>query len=683
MIVARVVIVALVTLVGAVGSAQDAPSKGTPADSDQLTGSPEASDGEAKPVPRRRALGQRELLGGPIELDEAWFGAMAAHTASDNSGAVAKMDEVVQVRTTMGVPNLFHMSDVALLLARRAAEADRGAQAKELIARAALLAPDNPNVPLLRADLAWTLDDIEGGVFANARQGLKMQMAHPGGRMLVMGRIYSALIMALYWSVIFFAVAMLARHGPLLTHDAGLLAPKSIRGRPFAVLGLTALVVAPLSVGMGLVLMGLVWLVMLWPYYSHAERSVAALMAIAVAVTPQLNGRYQAALSFAASPQADLYECYYGRCPQPVRDRLEAKWEASGDPLYGTAVALYKKRYGEATGNTQELNFAVVGFNRAVQADEQSYVANVNLANAKYSRANRECKFRGGALPRLEEIEAIYRQATQLHPRPLEAEFNRGVLLAQAGRADEAKQAFERAAAIDGERVAALQKQSKEQLKGVCPAMFNGNVHLLDALPPALGFTDTVTREPVGNGPILIPFGYLLAGVVDAAFMPMMGGVCALLLILGAFFVRIMRPAYRCHTCGRIASERQRRELAGMDICEHCLFIKIKGAFVDSRDKWLRDRGIAARDERKGLFSKVLNFLMPGFGHMVGGHPIMGLLYLLPFVFGVVLCLGAPAVLPDWSVLDVGGLALNLAGSLVLMVAYVVAGVDVLVRFRA
>ena len=72
--------------------------------------------------------------------------------------------------------------------------------------------------------------------------------------------------MALYWAIFLFGLAMLIRHGKRLAHDFGYILPNAFRGTPFIVLGIAALVVAPLSAGVGLVLMSLAWCVFLFPY---------------------------------------------------------------------------------------------------------------------------------------------------------------------------------------------------------------------------------------------------------------------------------------------------------------------------------------------------------------------------------------------------------------------------------
>ena len=641
---------------------------------------PAADPPSVDPASRAASFGARELLGGTSELDEAWFTAQQHLADSNFDAAFAHLERIAVLRRQLGVPNYFGMADVVLLHAIEAADKGLGAEATTLVDHAGTLAPDSPRVPMVRFEVRLTVDGVSTDAFGDVAEATSLQLSHLSERVLLFGRLAAAGMLAVLWCIVLFGVAMLLRHGSRLAFDLGLILPAAMRGVPFMVLGVVALIGAPLSVGMGLLLMTMAWLVILWPYFALRERIVGAVLAGAVALVPQLNGQYESALLYPASRDEALYRCEYGRCAPPYRARLEAalaRNEATVDEML--ALALQSKRYGAGTPRkVHPLNKAVVSMTVARQRGERSYRAAVNKANALFTRAMRECSARGSSVaPKMDEVDSLYRLATELDPSPVEAEYNRSVMLARLGQQDDADAALGRARALAPERVVVWEAAAAEvELKGGCPKSFNGNVHLVDGLVGVGERADQVRARAAGTGTILVPFGYLLAGIVDASFLPLVGIVVALLLLIGAVFARVLRPAYHCKTCGRVASERIRRELVGLSICERCLFIRIKGSFVDSRDKWLRDRGIQATADLRGVAARVLSFIVPGLGQLVRGHAVRGAVFLVLFVFAGTTLVLSPTLLPDPALVGTAGLGVGILSGVVMAGTYVISAID-------
>jgi len=654
--------------------AQSDPS--TPKDPTDKAGEADGSEASDEDAPEEeRELGARELLGGPAELDDAWFSAMGALARTDFDAAQTFLLQVIEHRKRLGVPNFYAMSDSVLVHAVAAAEKGLNKDALRLLDVAGKLAPDNPRVALTAVEIRLTVDGLYGGIFGDLSDAMKLQLAHLGERTVLTGRLFSTALMTLYWIVVFFGLGMLARHGPQLAHDAGHLLPKAVRGPPLAVLGLVLLIVAPLSIGVGLVLMSMVWCVVMWAYLGGRERAMGIILFLAVAATPALNGRYGLALSYSNSVEEALFQCTHGRCPKPMKDRL-APVASAGGTEEEVALGVLLKRYGAANQKKiLPLHDAVRRLRAASTRDQQSYSAAVNLANALYTRANRECRDTGRK-PRLDDIDKLYVRAATLSEAPLEAEYNRSVLLRQLGEDTEWKEPLQRARTMAPKRITELIKAAGEPSEEDCPPLFNGNIHLIDARPSTAALAARLKSNARSAGPILVPFGYLLAGIVDAAFMPMVGVACALILLLGAGFQRLLTPAFNCTDCGRVACARCRRELKTLDICERCLFIKIKGAFVDSRDKWLRDRGIQAVTDSKLMFGRIITFFIPGFGHLLLGKTVRGTLYLTLFVYVMLLLLAAPSLVPDVGLVGASGLPLGVGAAMSALLMYLIAVLD-------
>ncbi|MFT7624074.1 MAG: hypothetical protein ACI9WU_003260, partial [Myxococcota bacterium] len=565
-------------------------------------------------------LSDQRLLGSADALDQAWFRAADALARKDYVVARAVLAQIVEKRPSLGIPNLFAMSRVAL----QEAEAVGGEHALALAQFAVGMSPDDPRSRMIAARYRLTDQGPSTAVARDFWQAFVLQTRHLDDRILLQGRAAAAGLLTLFLLVILFGVAMVLRHGPRLIHNLGHLLPKAARGLPFVVLGMVAAVLAPLSIGVGLVLMSLAWSAILWAYLSNTERVVGALLAGALVAIPWLNGQVERALTYPASDEATVYQCAYGRCPQSLRDRMAAATLTTPSSLHLTAMALPALRVGAVDGRAGlAVHDAVSRMRQAVQADDQNYAAVVGLANAMYVRANRGCVALGTS-PDLAPVERLYSQAEALSATPLEAVYNRAVVLRQLSHEKPAKETLARANALD-RRTVDLFEKDQPVIAGGCPAAFSGNLHLMSALPTLADLRPVVGD---GTGPVLVPFGYLLAGIVDASFMPLMGGATALILLLGLMFGRLIRPAHRCTDCGRIGCGSCRRELRMLDLCEHCLFLKIKGGFVDSRDKWLRDRKVEASQGLEAVANRGISFVLPGFGHLLLGQAVRGSLYL-------------------------------------------------------
>lgn len=629
-------------------------------------------------------LDGRALLGGTESLDMAWYGGIDALRRNDLGSARVHLGRVVEERRRLGAANFFAMSNALLREARRVWADGRREDGLALVELAGEVAPANPRVPLVSLELRFERSGPQWSMAGDLFRALKAHTRHLGVQVMLTGRWSAATMCALYWIVFLFGVAMLMRHGRRLSHDGGHLLPKSIRGGPLALLGLAGLVVAPLSVGVGLVLMSLAWCVVLWPYLSGRERIVGILFALSVAATPLLNGTYGRALEYPGSEGEALYECFYGRCSIPAVQRLTIAASEDGfTAREGMALGLPLKRYAAADGkHLLPLYDAARQLRGALASDEGSYGAAVGLANALVVSAWRQCRETGMPVRYLEADE-LYQRAQGLSDDPIEAEYNRSILLSWAGRPEDSRELLQQARSRDNRRISPTWLQYQALGEKPCPDGFNANIHLLDVVPPMDELLPgTRDRIAAGSGPILLPMRYLMAGIVDGSFMVIVGLTCALILLVGAVIVRKMRPAFHCVECQTVACGRCRRELRDLHICEDCLFRRIKGGFMSSRDKWLLDRGVELSRDRRRTVGRWLTFVAPGFGHLLMGRTFRGAIFLSLILVGACYAWLGEWLLPDPALAGATGamtraLAIGQVG-----IVYVVAVLDALASRR-
>ena len=631
----------------------------------------------------------RVYLGSTRELDDAWSEAAKRLTDGDVPNALVFLAKAAQLRRDLGVPNFFGMSDIVLAQGQRAADAGRSAEASALVEVADALAPDSPRPPVARARIALTGGDMSlGRAIVDLTAGLARHARDLQSLIVLRGRIGAACMLAVYVTLVLFTLVMVSRHGTRLLHAVSHLLPPPVRGAPFGMVAAVFLVVGPLSVGTGLVLLSFLWLILLWLYLTTTERVVAAALGGLVALTPALNREYAVALAYPGSVEQALYECTRGRCPPAHEARIEEHVDSG---RFGAdeklTLGLIRKREGAlGRGKIYALHDAVRYMKAALERAPQSYRAHVGLASVLVIRGAQECadKGRPGAPPELTEADALLAEAQRLQPNGVEAHYDRSVVLALLGKAEAAGAAHAEAERTDPARVTAWDASAgTEALVAGCPKTFAGNRRLMDALPPPAELRQRIAAQVDGSGAILVPFGQLLAGIVDARFMPLVGLACAGLLLLGIPIVRTLRPAFRCAECGRVACPRCRRELRHLDLCERCLFVRIKGAFVDSRDQWLSTRGREQSRTSRRKVARIAGLLVPGLGLLLRGRALAGATYLGLSLGLVSLALMGPVLVPELSVGASAWLSVVVFCGLCALIVYIAAALHGVLETRA
>ncbi len=598
------------------------------------------------------------LIRGSSTADDAWRGARQRLAEGDNVAARVLLERLQVASDGAALLGLHGPALVVLDAARRAVTAGKPHEALDLATIATHLAPNSSEVAFTSAAVRWEsggFSELNGAV-SDVTTGLGRLGRDATGQVALLGRASGALQLALCLAMVLFGLVMLFRHSGRLAHDTGHFLPAAVRGPPLLVVGAVVVLVLPLAVGMGLVLMSLVWLAMLWPYTTLRERIVGAVLATLVALTPIWNRLYGSALAYPTSRIAAAQQCLTDLCLERLQDRAMAPSDtASGVLSADEHLALGLARYHEGAtveGPLLVLSDAVRHFKGALEHTPDAYAAQLGLANAMYTRANRECQARGESRqPTLDAALQAYDRAFTLSESPTEAAYNRSVLLRQLGKVEDAEKALDQAKMSDLARVMAFRetvtKGATAPTEPGCPPRFDGARLLMDAWPSVGSVVLRGLDLEDGKGPVLVPLGQLLAGIAPASYFPLVGTLCAVVLILGAWLVRLMRPAHECSQCGRVACGRCRRELREIDLCERCLFIRIKGAFVDSRDKWLRDRGLRESKARRDRTTQILSMLVPGLGHLLRGKTASGTALLVSFVWSAVLAVVGSTLLPE------------------------------------
>jgi hypothetical protein len=588
------------------------------------------------------------LLGGTSAIEDHWINAVSRLKNGDYATAQSYLQYLSEHRESEGIRNLFLVSALVVQHAGSGVMMDEDL-ALNLVHRARTLAPEAPG-PLLTS-AARRFFTQPGVAISDLAAGLSQGWKHLPTRVLMVGRAAMALTVALLLTLFFLAFVILIRYSDRLIHDVSHVFPKAFRGGPLALTVLALVTIVPLSLGAGLTILGLLWLVLLWPYFRTNERVMAGLLAFMTASVPVLNGVYAGALEYPATVESVIFECIYGRCSTSHQARLDLAIEG-GNRVHDSNIALgthFKRKAAKTQGaDVASQKGAERHFKAALAYDKDSYVALVNLANVEYVRAHQQCRMRGpGAVPALNLVGERYARASAIGERPVESEYNRSVLHKHLGEDSEAAFFRAQAAALKPAKVKRFLDNAPTSDKQTCPVGFNANVELMNVPISVSSLWAGLWRQRPRAEPLLMPYSRLLVGTVEATFFLPYGLACGLLLLLSGALMRFMSPAKRCTVCGRVTCARCRREVRHVDVCPRCLEIRLKGAFVDSRERWLQERERVEKQVRGARALVWWSVLVPGLSQLSNGRAVAGVTYLFLFSFLSVFAFYGPSLIAE------------------------------------
>lgn len=631
---------------------------------------PSPSSTPGRPLARRAALalclatlllaaplraGEPDVLGPPLaqpgyeQLRNSWAIVQALLDKEDWGEALVQVDRLYEVQLDHGVRNLFGPGLTIVRASDRASAAGTYEQAVRLGKAAQRVAPDLPEARFHLARVHFDNDKLAlGPVVSELTGGLVRVASFLPDRMQVEANGIGALLLALIVVVVIFALSQVARYFRLMAHDLAHLLPKGVstlQGLVFTGL----LLVVPFAFGVGLVFLAAIWILAAWIYMRPGERVAALLLLAAVAAMPWASDRALRAAAWYGSVEDASYRCLYGLCGPVDVERLQRAAEGDDGLLALLTLGTHARRV--AALEPSRVEAARGPLERVAAQAEGDPIAHTSLGNLAVIQAVDICKRSGevAADERFKEADAAYERAIAADAGYQGALYNRSVLLRRAGEAERADALYRKAQAAGEDALYTFEKEvSRSVPVDRCPTTFNANRHLIDPIPSVESIAAATFAAPLGAGrPLFAPFaGLVVGGVGQRALPPMAGGVAVVglsLLLLG----RAIRRSRFCGHCGRVACARCRSELADLDICDACLYFRIKGSFVDPKDLWFRERRIQGNETLRQRLMRLLTFLLPGAGHIYRGRTFRGLLYLVPFVVCVAGIVVAGAPVPD------------------------------------
>ncbi|MGB0589832.1 MAG: DUF6677 family protein [Myxococcota bacterium] len=579
---------------------------------------------------------------GYTSLQTAWREVQADLARQAWVEATGRLSYLVDLRRDLGLPNLSEFSSVLMRAAEDASASGAHDAASALAEAAAVLSPD-----LVSAHLAVTqhrFDSAPLGLtstirsLGNAIEKLDLDLS---GYVTFVGNAATLWVDLVVLLSLMLALALYARYSRYAASDIRRLLPPGVTQIQAGVLLFIALL-APFLVGLGLLVTVVVWVVVFASYLRPTERISALLVVLAIASTPAMTRKTVQAMTYSAHPASVLHRCNSGVCGSDDR-RLLTQWIADGvyphQSHYVMALTLLRQAGTKGDKDSYELAQRYAQTAHDLHPTAETFTL---LGNLAYMRGTRHCAgLREGAAGVNDRIARAQRDAIEFWkqaiaktrrgaPPNLPALYNSSVALTQLGEHTDADPLLERAMKADHEHVLTWTKaisRDGANLVSCKLGLFANRQVMLPRLPTA-GLRYSVMNEPVPADGLLVPFSGLVTGRMGLAFIGLVGLAGAALMLLLWMLAKALRPTLPCTECDAPAMPATRLETQDGPVCGRCVEGDVRRAFVDAKKQWVREQQLQLNVARRAQRARLLTWVLPGFGHLLRGRALRGLIFL-------------------------------------------------------
>jgi tetratricopeptide (TPR) repeat protein len=517
----------------------------------------------------------------------------------DETEAFPEVSKSVSLMGKMGTRNLFSISEICLLQARKALSAGSSGQAVTAARYALLFAPDNPDAYFLLARAQFEAD--KGNVVAVSMDVVNGLNALASDRFrrdafLADAALYVAMALLVTFGVAF--ISFFVRNYASVFMNITDFMPSVQQGWWKFAAGIIVMLI-PLAFG-GWLFLILAAPLFLWPTLNREGKAVAVMFAAVVFCAPQLFG-YMA--KSAALAEADTYRALYllskNTWDYETKAALEKEREAQPDnKLIASALGLLNKM-------RKDKDAAVKAYKAVLDSDKNNLRALVNMGNAYY------------VAKEYENAVFMYKKAIEVDPQSVEAHFNLSVTYTEMVRTEDSTAEYKRASAIDPKRANELVAATKDQDHDRRVVDFPVTSEDLASYERELGEKTWAMAEHmwIAN---FIPLSIGVYMYVAAAF--------AVLLLLSEAFWSKREAHQSCSTCGA-AFQPPVRLGADQVQCNQCVAAQITKPGVSAAKKDKKRKDMREFKERRRLASVIMDGLFPGAGRLLANECATGLFF--------------------------------------------------------
>ncbi|TXC78046.1 hypothetical protein FRC91_04765 [Bradymonadales bacterium TMQ1] len=404
-----------------------------------------------------------------------------------------------------------------------------------------------------------------------------------------------------------FMLAQLLRYFGVAAYDGTRWLPRGFSSNQ-TVIVLVALVIVP-----GLLLRSplaslLIMLAMVIPFQQLNERVVSAFFLAVILALPTLDVALSRMVLFPGSPAQTLDHAHLRGCDDACLAHLEEGTTPA--QRYAAAVALFRTGTPEAMARVGALADATAPTTRHFKAQWANLQGAVLIAQGEAQ----------AALEHLERAEILLPQAPEPH-------FNRMRALQFTGDEEGGYDALDQAVRRGLESVGRYLDTGRRDANSLLMILPLQRSQIWEE---HLTYTETITSISM-----ISPFWQSLAGPkLPLSLAPYLGGAGLLWLLLTLQPYLRQRVSTPCPKCGLARDPDDARELGGHHYCLPCYQTFVSGASLDYHARIQSETTLGRRDRFQSFLRRALSLLLPGTGHVLGGHALRGTVAFLALAFG-------------------------------------------------
>jgi hypothetical protein len=536
----------------------------------------------------------------------------------DERRAEDEEQRVRDLKKELAIDNLFVIGAALVRESHEALAAGSPALARKRCALAVELAPALPDAHfcLARAMLAEDGTALKAAL-GEVAAGAQAARGDPRVRRAQLANAATVLLVGLLLAGLVFVGLLVLRYGQLYKHDLRHLLPAGARPWQTALLALVILL-APLLFHLGPVPLLVTALAACALYASRVEVAAACGVLLVVAATPFLAAGISRVAAF-GGPAADVYLIERGEGSPASLARLQRRLETGAaapsdgakpsDFAVAFALARKAKREGDL-GSAQAL------YARALETPGASAES---LAAARNNLGNVLLLSGDGA-----KAAAQYQQAIDLQETLAAAHFNlsRALNLGTSDQLPKVQGEQQRALDLDRPGIERFTEGSLQVNRK--SNKFVMDVPLPESSLPPLEAADAALASAVGD-----EAGAALSGPLPSS-LALVWPLLAAAALLGLHFSGArLKPSGRCERCGREVCRRCDADARPAEgLCAQCVNVFVRRANVDPVERVRKELAVQFYHRRRTVLLRLMG-VISGAGHVLMGHPLRGLLYLV------------------------------------------------------
>ncbi|MDP7040697.1 MAG: tetratricopeptide repeat protein [Myxococcota bacterium] len=554
----------------------------------------------------------------PAQLEKLWRERQHARRLGADARAEHKLQELVLIKTLSGWPNFTFYAQALVNETDALLHAGAYAKARDLLAKANLLAPELESVYWQKIRLLWAEDAawIEmAGVLLTIVQNHWQNDLY---RKVLKNQVFISVSLGFFFSVLLLSMIILYRHALLLSHDLSYLfrTGRKRLANHFLVL---ALILLPLVLQMGLAWTVLIWIVELGIYFAWPQRFAAMGLLGMLALWSMSLDYGLSAYAYPGSVAENIY--YLSHDLGPNISRQEQKRAETPEQSYAKGLRSYwSGAFDEAQRRLEQAE------NLGSQdATLYALLGNLRFLSGDYTEAIR-----------------FYDEAIKEAPHEVLPYFNKARALHKLARMEEGLASHLEAVDLSRRQSEALRKQV--QATGGLPAVYT-------KVPREL---KEVRWDHHHNARSNLVWAWLGGDKTKRSYL-WGSGLALLVLLLLSFLRKWLRPAQQCKRCGTIVSPRTEVALPKhARRCGRCYSVFSAVSRVSTQQRIAYENAILELQHKRQRQMRYLSMCLPGSGHMLMDAYLKGFACMFSFLsllfLSMTFLLNIPEPLPLWNV---------------------------------